>query len=372
VKVAIVLPGGLDRRNEAWVIPYLFWMVERLARRHELHIYAIHRKLQRESYQFAGAMIHALGRPLTEARAVTSIVAEHRRRPFDLLHAFWAQWPGTVAGVAGRLIRRPVLLHLAGGELVALRDIGYGGGLKWRWRAAVRFALRSASRVSAPSGPMRALAQEMGCATTELPFGVDLERWPARPPRPRDRQRPARLLHVGTLNRVKDHSTLLEAAGKLQARGVSFRLDLVGEDILDGAIPALARRLGLGGTVAFHGYLLHGQLRPLVEQADLLLVSSRHEAGPMAMLEAAVAGVPTVGTAVGHVRDWAPDAAVAVPVQDAEGLARETQALLEDDARRVQLATKAQQRALARDADWTVHAIESLYGDMVSRTNGRV
>jgi glycosyltransferase involved in cell wall biosynthesis len=46
------------------------------------------------------------------------------------------------------------------------------------------------------------------------------------------------------------------------------------------------------------------QLRPIVEAADLMILSSCHEAGPLVMLEAAVAGVPTVGTAVGHIREW--------------------------------------------------------------------
>src|SRR2546429_2362007 len=52
-----------------------------------------------------------------------------------------------------------------------------------------------------------------------------------------------------------------------------------------------------------------------------LFRSSRHETGPLAMLEAAVAGVPTIGTAVGHIAEWAPHAAVSAPVGDSAGLA---------------------------------------------------
>ena len=360
----MVLPGGLDRSNENWVIPYLLAIVERLAQRHELHVYAIHPTLVRESYRMAGATIHAVGRPVPEPRAVRMIVAEHRRGPFDVMHAFWAHWPGTVAAIAGRLIRRPFLLHLAGGELLALRDIQYGGALSWRGRAAVRFALRRAAHVSAASGPMRELAAVRGYATTELPLGVDLARWPVREPSPRPRGRPARLLHVGTLNRVKDQATLLQAAALLQAAGVDFQLDIVGEDILGGEIQALAQRVGLTARVAFHGYLPHRALRPLMERADILLVSSRHEAGPAVVLEAAVAGVPVVGTAVGHIRDWALDAAVAVPVQDAEALARETAALLEDDGRRLGVARAAQRRAVSHDADWTAATVGGIYHEM--------
>ena len=84
--------------------------------------------------------------------------------------------------------------------------------------------------------------------------------------------------------------------------------------------------------------------------ADLLLVTSRHESGPLVVLEAAVAGVPTVGTAVGHLAEWAPRAAAVVPVGDAAALARETAALLADDARRVALAAEAQRLALGMDA----------------------
>jgi glycosyltransferase involved in cell wall biosynthesis len=84
------------------------------------------------------------------------------------------------------------------------------------------------------------------------------------------------------------------------------------------------------------------------------------------MLEAAVAGVPTVGTAVGHVAEWAPDAAVAVPVGDAAALAERTDLLLADDGRRLALAAAAQRRAVAEDADWTVGRVEAVYREVVS------
>ena len=70
-----------------------------------------------------------------------------------------------------------------------------------------------------------------------------------------------------------------------------------------------------------------------------MVVSSRHEAGPVALLEAAIVGVPTVGTDVGHVRDFAPDAAVAVEVGNPVALAREIAGLLDDEPRRLALAT---------------------------------
>jgi glycosyltransferase involved in cell wall biosynthesis len=83
-------------------------------------------------------------------------------------------------------------------------------------------------------------------------------------------------------------------------------------------------------------------------------------------LEAAVAGVPTVGTAVGHISEWAPEAAIAVQVGDAMALARETLALLDDDRRRVQIACQAQRRAVAEDADWTARRVEQVYQELTA------
>ena len=78
--------------------------------------------------------------------------------------------------------------------------------------------------------------------------------------------------------------------------GVDFEMSVVGEDTLNGAIQSMAAELRLSERVRFLGFLPQRQLRPIVEAADLMILSSRHEAGPLAMLEAAVAGVPTVGT----------------------------------------------------------------------------
>jgi len=169
------------------------------------------------------------------------------------------------------------------------------------------------------------------------------------------------------LNPIKDQGTLLEAARLLAQAGLDFHLDIAGRDTLDGKIQDTARTFGLADRVTFHGRVPHAELRALVAGGDLLLHSSRFEAGPLAVLEAAVVGVPTVGTAVGHIADWAPDAAVAVPIGDATALAAEVKGLLEDEDRRLAIAREAQRRALACDAAWTARTFEALYEGVARR-----
>jgi glycosyltransferase involved in cell wall biosynthesis len=80
-----------------------------------------------------------------------------------------------------------------------------------------------------------------------------------------------------------------------------------------------------------------------------------------AVLEAAAAGVPTVGTNVGVVSEMAPNAAVAVPVRDPYALAKTVLEVLDHPDRRECLASSAQNFAQTYDADWTASQIEAMY-----------
>ena len=360
MKLALVVPGGVDRSGEFRVIPALLALIERLARTHEVHVFALQQEAAAARWELAGASIHNIGTGRTRWRAIAAIRAEHRRAPFDLVHAIFSGPCSLVAVAAARLLRLPSLVHVAGGELVALHAIGYGGRLAWKGRLREACVLRAADVVTAASVPIIAALHALGVAARRVPLGVDLQAWPPLAPRAR-RAGPARLIHVASLNRVKDQPTLLRALAALRDGGLAFRMDVVGVDTLQGEVQRLAGRLGLEQCVSFLGFRTQRELRPLMEAADLQVMSSLHEAGPLVLLEAAVAGVPTVGTAVGHLVEWAPAAARAVPVGDWAALAAAIRQLLGDEALRLQVAAAAQRRALLEDADCTARLFEALY-----------
>ncbi len=361
MRVALVVPGGVDRSGEYRIIPALVALLTRLSRAHDLQVIALAQEAKACEWQLAGAHIHNIGLRLTRTRALAAILAMHGASRFDLVHAIWSASCGLIAVAAGSLLRIPSLIHVAGGELVALPEIGYGGALTWRGRIRERMTLRAASVVSAASAPVIEAVAALGVIAQRVPLGVDLAAWPPREPVRRDARRTPQLIHVASLNRVKDQPTLLRALAALAQAGVEFRLDLVGEDTLAGAMQTLAHDLGLTARINFRGFLPQRLLRPLVEAADLMIVSSRHETGPLVALEAAVAGVPTVGTAVGHLAEWAPHAAVAVPVGDPAALADAIAALLADEELRLRIAREAYHRAIVEDADFTAQRFQALY-----------
>jgi glycosyltransferase involved in cell wall biosynthesis len=366
MNIALVVPGGVDPSGEVRVIPALLWLMKRLACRHRVRVFAYAQQAAAGRWDLEGAEVINIGASLRFPRACMAIIREHCADPFDVIHAFFAGRPGLAAAAAGRFLRVPVLVHLAGGELVALENIGYGGKLRWRSRTALRLTLQNANLITAASTPMLALAERDGFRARRVPLGVDLDSWPVREPRARAPAEVPRLLHVASINHVKNPELLLHATAQLCRSGYPLHVDIVGEDIRGGEMQQLARRLGIDTRVTFHGFRTQAQLLPFVQAAHVHIVSSYHEAGPLAMLEAAVAGVPTVGTSVGHVVDWAPDAAIRVNGFDPAGLAAGIARVIDDEPLRLQLAHAAQRRGIAENADVTARLFEDCYGALTS------
>ncbi len=151
----------------------------------------------------------------------------------------------------------------------------------------------------------------------------------------------------------------------MEARGIDFEIDVIGEDVVgDGAVKRRAEALGLKDRVYFHDFVPHHELRPHFDRADLLIVTSRHEADPLVAVEGAVAGVPTVGTKVGHLAEWAPFAARVAPPRDSAALARIIIEVLSDEDLRMALAHSAQERALEEHADITSRRYREIYAEM--------
>jgi len=366
VKIALIIPGGVDRSGTHRIIPCLLWLVERLvARGDEIHLFALQQEPRPGHWPLLGAQVHNAGARPRRLRSLGQLWTEHRRSRFDIVHAFWAGGPGVVAALFARLVGVPSVLTLPGGDLAALADIGYGGRLTMRGRAWTRIALVFASRVTVPSRSMLAAARALYIDAVRMPWGVAIDRWPVRPPRRRVPGNPLRLIHVANLNRVKDQETLLLAMSLLRERGVDFRLDVIGLDTLQGAVQRRCGELDLGGHVEFHGFMTHAETRPWVEQADLLVVSSRHEAVPMVLLEAAVAGIPTVGTAVGQIADWAPQAATSVPIGNPAALADAIKHLDAHEDDRLRIARAAQALAVDEDAEVATDRTRRLYAELV-------
>jgi glycosyltransferase involved in cell wall biosynthesis len=379
LKIGLIVPGGFDRGDR--IITALQNLSIELGTRHEVHVFAADGPSGPGRYPLAGAMVHQLdggpvvghdlGRLPRRARLgrlawrlFREIESARSTGTFDLLHAFWAGDTGLLATLISRWLGVPVVLSVGGGEAVWLPEIGYGGaGSAWG-RARTRVALELAHAITVGSQfAARYLQTSVATRALIVPLGVRCETFAETPSRPAGP--PWRLVQVADLNPVKDQETLLQALPRIVARVGDISLDCIGEDTMGGRLKQTADALGVGGRVRFHGFLAQRRLPTFYRNAHLHVVSSRYESQGVAILEAAAAGLPTVGTAVGLLPAMAPLAARCVAPGDAVALADAISESLLDEGGRQVMGAAAQRWALDHDAGWTAREFERVYTEVL-------
>jgi len=198
-----------------------------------------------------------------------------------------------------------------------------------------------------------------------IPNGVDIERF--RPITADERYRlrlelgldQQRLYacFVGRISHRKGVDIIIEAWAQVVARVPTAVLLLVGPtadeyrnvgeaDFVQQVSAAIAR-LGIENNVVWTGATTH--VERYLQAADVFVFASRREGCPNAVLEALASGLPVVTAALPGITDdlisSGVDGVIAEPT--AESLARETVALLRDQARRSEMSARARQRAVA-------------------------
>ena len=335
LRLGVVVPGWSGPGEEA-ALPALAGLLWSLARDHDLRIVALRHPARRPAYRdLGGVPVVALGlgtrgglvgRGVALTAGIRSMRVLHNEVPFDVLHGFWADEPGAVAVGAARLLGRPSIVSVMGGELAAHADIGYGAALGRGGRLTVGASLRGADLVTvgsswlfrvvapcAPDVPMRL-----------LPVGVDVARFaPAA-----GLAAEPRVLFVGSLSAVKDPVLLLRAFAQVRTPGA--QLVVAGDGPLRAGLERLAAELGIAHRVRFLGSVPRADLPDVYRSARVLLVTSRHESQSMVAVEAAACGLAVVGMSVGVVPELAAaGGGVAVASRHPAALARAVEAVLD-------------------------------------------
>ena len=373
MRIAMVAPGFAEERDDPGM-PAVVDLVEELARVADVEVIALRHPPRRGPYQVAGATVRslALGRasgPVGRVRVLggglRAMVGIHRRRPIDLVHALWADEAGAVGVLAGRLLRRPAVVSVLGGELVALPDIGYGAALGRGGRLTTRLALRLATAVTCGSQPLADDLRRLGGPKPlDLPLGVDLETFSPGGAAPR---LPRTLLFVGSLEPVKDPGLLVGAFAALARDRPDLRLRFVGDGRLRGSLERELATLGLADRVTFDGSVARRDLPAIYRAATVLAVPSRHEAQSMVAVEAAASGLPVVGSRVGAVAELAgAGAGLATAPTYERGLIEALAAVVDHPDRAASMAAAGRAAAISRwDITATSAAVFGLYERLV-------
>lgn len=242
---------------------------------------------------------------LAQPDAVPRLARAIRESGCDVVHAHLED-ATTLAPLAGRLARRPVLctLHhvpvpLRGREAVRERLAVMAGG-----RSA---GLVLVSQASHDGFAARYPRSHRPGRWSVVHNGVDLERFrPTAPGEPTEL--PAELgvpagapvvAVVGHMRIGKGQDVAVRAWPEVVAEHPEARLLLIGNGPLEDEYRDLARSLGVADRVVFAG--ARDDVAAILPRTTLVALPTRMEALPTALLEAAASGVASVATDVGGV-----------------------------------------------------------------------
>jgi glycosyltransferase involved in cell wall biosynthesis len=288
---------------------------------------------------------------------------------------------GALGRLAAMLCRVPVVVHTYHGHVFD----AYFSPLKTRLVVtAERLLAGRASALVAVTERVRRdiLARGIGRQdrVVVVPLGLDLDPMIAAPARRGELRRELGLAAdvplVGIVARlvpVKAHETFLQAARAIAPARPDAVFLVVGDGERRSALEAMAREPGLAGRVRFLGW--RADLDRLYADLDVVVLTSKNEGSPVALIEAMAAGRPVVSTRAGGVEDVVTHGRTGfvVPVGDAGAVARAVLDLLEDPATAAAFGAAARAAVVPRFASSRlVGDIDALYRRLLADRGVRV
>ncbi|MGE6763529.1 glycosyltransferase family 4 protein [Corallococcus interemptor] len=273
---------------------------------------------------------------------VDTVVREHRRHPFDLIHAQYGYPCGLAALEAARRLGLPNVVSIQGG------DGHWVGTCCGTHKQAMLAVLGHAGALLIGS---RTFAQEVSEhhgtpleRFTIVPGATDTQRF-----HPRDESALGRLrrvpvwLYHGRVDARKGVMELLDAVQLLVAGGRRFKLRVsgIGPDV--DAVRARVEAEGLQRVVELTGVSTYEEAPDQYRSGDLFVSPTYSEGFSNTLLEAMASGLPIVSTMAVGVVDCLEDGrdGLLVPPKDSAALARAMGRLMDDAPLRQRLAATA-------------------------------
>jgi len=116
-------------------------------------------------------------------------------------------------------------------------------------------------------------------------------------------------IYLGFLGRLSDVKDIEFLIGLFNEQKDYFMknniiLTIFGEGESRFKLEEIVKKLNLNNLVIFHGEVLPSDIDKVMATLKILLISSRHESGPIVMKEAMLCGIPVISNDIGEVKDY--------------------------------------------------------------------
>jgi glycosyltransferase involved in cell wall biosynthesis len=305
-------------------------------------------------------------------RVATMLIWERRNYQFVY---FLMQGLHVAAGLpVARLLRKPILMKIAGSGVVPEMYSSRTGRLELRWLS------RWAKRILVLNEGMRQEAVDHGISPSQLvwmPNPVDTQEFS---PATTDEQRELRanfgipqtalvVLYCGRLAPEKALPTLLDAFALVAKEVPDAFLVLVGDGSVRLALVEQARQLGLNEkNLRFTGRIDPPEVCQWLKIATVFALVSPSEGFPCALEEAMSAGLPSVASDIPANRQLVKNGShgILVPVGDTEKIAESIVRLLRDAPLRQRMGEAAREHITENySTDHIVDRYEALFREIL-------
>lgn len=322
-RIAIIIHGGIGGGNFSQGQPAIQQLVERMSDRYIIEVFSLFppgQAYKSEHFKIISANKRISSRSLRWLFIFFQLISKHFRSSYNGFYAFWGYPSGIMAVVATKLLRRPSIIHLQGGDAVSIPEINYGV-FSSAFRAKIcRWAYKQCTLLIALTKYQKSmlLKNDVQRNIEVIPFGVDFQKFIFKTKNFEDR--PLHFLHVANHTEVKDQRTMLEVFA-LVSKIVPATLTVVGSDFLEGQLSQWADELGILSKVKFFGAQPYERMPAFYDEAHILLHTSLYEGQGLVFIEAAATGTLIAGTCVGTLADMGDRCGLIVQMMESHQLA---------------------------------------------------
>ena len=157
-----------------------------------------------------------------------------------------------------------------------------------------------------------------------------------------------RIVMAGRFVPEKGYQYMVQAMEILMLEGAKFQLSIFGDGNLKSEINAEIKNRKLSEYISIMPSINKSKLYKVIQESDVLVMSSVSEGLPMIIAESMVLGTPVVATSVGGIPDLIEDgiSGILVPSRNAKLLAEKIKNLLKSDVLRKELSDNGKIRIM--------------------------